>query len=43
MKKVGFNINKTNDSIYVLLPRSSEYTLLTEEIYENILRGKYPF
>ena len=43
MKKVGFNISKTNDPVYVLLPRSSGYTILTEEIYENILQGKYRF
>ncbi len=43
MKKVGFNIGKINDPVYVLLPRSSEYTLLTEEIYESILHGKYRF
>jgi len=43
MKKIGFNINKIKDSVYILLPRNSEYTLLTEEIYENILQGKYRF
>jgi len=43
MKKIGFNIKKTNDPIYVYLPRSTKYTLLTEKIYENILEGKYRF
>ena len=43
MKKIGFNIKKTNNPIYVYLPRSTKYTLLTEEIYENILNGKYRF
>ena len=43
MKKVGFDITKTKDPIYVLLPGSSEYTCLTEEIYNNILNGKYRF
>ena len=43
MKKVDFNITKTDDPIYVLLPQSSEYTLITEEIYKNIINGKYRF
>ena len=41
MKKAGFDITKTNNPIYVLLPRSSGYTLLTEEIYNKI--GQYRF
>ncbi|MFW9880786.1 MAG: AMP-binding protein [Candidatus Thorarchaeota archaeon] len=43
MKKVGFNIRKTEDPIYVLLPNTSEYTLLTEEIHSNIMNEKYRF
>jgi citronellyl-CoA synthetase len=43
MKKIGFNIKKTNNPIYVYLPGSSKYTLLTEDIFENILEGKYRF
>ncbi|MFW9824360.1 MAG: long-chain-acyl-CoA synthetase, partial [Candidatus Thorarchaeota archaeon] len=43
MKKVGFNIKKTNDPIYVLLPRKTDYILLTEEIYSNIMSKKYRF
>ncbi len=43
MKKVGFDITETNDPIYVLLPKSSEYTLLTDEIYNEINLGKYRF
>jgi len=43
MKKIGFNIKKTNNPIYVYLPRSTKYTLLTEAIYENILNRKYSF
>ena len=43
MKKVGFDITKTKDPIYVLLPKSSEYTLLTDEIYNDINLGKYRF
>ncbi len=43
MKKVGFDIKKTNDPIHVLLPGSSEYVRLTKEIHDNILSGKYRF
>ncbi|MHA2324092.1 MAG: long-chain-acyl-CoA synthetase, partial [Promethearchaeota archaeon] len=43
MKKIGFDIKKTNDPIYVLLPDSSEYTLLTEEIHSSIMNEKYRF
>ena len=43
MKKVGFDITETNDPIYVLLPKSSEYTLLTDEIYNELNLGKYRF
>ena len=43
MKKIGFNIKKTNNPIYVYLPGTHKYTLLTERIYENILNGKYRF
>lgn len=43
MKKDGFNINKTVDPIYVLLPGSSEYTLLTEKIYSDIIKEEYRF
>jgi citronellyl-CoA synthetase len=42
-KKIGFDINKTSDPVYVLLPRSRNYTLLTPEIYERILQIKYRF
>lgn len=41
MKKVGFDINKTSDPVYVLLPESTNYTLLIQEIYKNILNSKY--
>ncbi len=42
-KKIGFDINKTSDPVYVLLPESPNYTLLTPEIYERILQIKYRF
>ena len=43
MKNVGYDISKTNDRIYVLLPGSLEYTLLTEKIYNNIIGKGYRF
>ncbi len=43
MKRIGFDISKTNDPIYVLLLHSSEYIFLTEEIYKIIMNGKYRF
>ncbi|NVM55418.1 MAG: long-chain-acyl-CoA synthetase [Candidatus Helarchaeota archaeon] len=43
MKKAGYDLNKTRDLIYVLLPKSSGYTLLTEAIYDNIIKGRYRF
>ncbi len=43
MKRKGFNINETEDPIYVLLPKASEYTLLTETIYHEIMREKIRF
>ncbi|MFW9867963.1 MAG: long-chain-acyl-CoA synthetase [Candidatus Thorarchaeota archaeon] len=43
MKKIGFNIKKTDDPIYVLLPNSSDYTLLTEKIYSDIVNKNYRF
>ena len=45
LKNEGFNINinKLTDQIYVLLPDSSEYVLLTKEIYGGISDGKYRF
>jgi citronellyl-CoA synthetase len=42
-KKVGFNITKTNDPVYVLLPKTSNYTRISKEIYENLLNEKYKF
>jgi len=43
MKREGFDINQTKDTIYVYLPGSSGYTHMTEEIYNNINNGKYRF
>ena len=43
MKKIGFDITNTNDPIYVLLPKSSEYIPLIEKIYTDIINEKYRF
>ncbi len=43
LKQEGYNINEIEDPIYVLLPDTSEYKLLTEEIYSNIIIEKYRF
>ena len=43
LKKEGYNISEQNDSIFVLLPKSSDYVLLTKEIYQEISEGKHPF
>jgi citronellyl-CoA synthetase len=43
LKKEGFNLDKIEDSLYIMLPGKSEYVLLTREIYEDIKTGKYEF
>ncbi|MFX0028478.1 MAG: long-chain-acyl-CoA synthetase, partial [Candidatus Hermodarchaeota archaeon] len=43
MKKVGFDITKTKDPVYVLLPKSLTYTRLTEKIFTDIAEKKYRF
>jgi citronellyl-CoA synthetase len=43
LKKQGFDPAVVNDRLYVLLPEETEYRPLTNEIYNNILDGKYRF
>ena len=43
MKKVGFNITETEDPIYILLPKNSEYILLTDEVLNELNLRKYRF
>ena len=43
LKREGFDITRTSDPLYVLLPGESEFTTLTEEIYKNIGEGAYRF
>ena len=43
LKKEAFNLEEIEDSIYILLPNSSGYKLLTKEIYYGILNSNYNF
>ncbi len=43
LKKDGFDLEKIDDQMYVLLPNESEFTPLTQEIYENIQNRIYKF
>lgn len=40
LKKVGYNLDLTSDSIYFLHPSKSQYVLLTREIYQEILDNR---
>jgi len=43
LKKEGYDLTKLNDPIYVLLPNTSDYILLTKEVYTKILKAGYNF
>jgi citronellyl-CoA synthetase len=43
LKKEEYNLNEIEDDIFVLLPDNSEYVLLSKEIYNGILEGRYLF
>jgi citronellyl-CoA synthetase len=44
LKAEGFDPRRVNgEHLYVMLPGTNEYTLLTDEIHSNILAGKYRF
>ncbi len=43
LKNEGFDPQSVNDALYVLLPGEAAYRPLTQEIYKNILDGKYKF
>ncbi len=43
LKKEGFDLEKIDDPLYIMLPGESEYIPLTQKIYENILNGQYKF
>jgi citronellyl-CoA synthetase len=41
LKTEGYDIEKTEDAIYFLMPDTKTYTLITREIMDNISEGKY--
>jgi len=43
LKKEGFDLSQVSDPIYVCLPGTKEYAPLTEEVYQNIIKGDYRF
>ncbi|MHA2006321.1 MAG: long-chain-acyl-CoA synthetase [Promethearchaeota archaeon] len=43
LKKDGFDLEKIDDQMYVILPNESEFVPLTQEIYEDIQNRKYQF
>jgi len=43
LKQEGYNVNKIEDPLYIILPGSSKYIPLTNDIYEGIITGKYRY
>ena len=43
LKQEGYDVNKIDDPMYILLPKSSKYVPLTKEIYEGVMAGKYRY
>jgi len=43
LKKESFNLEEIENPLYILLPNSSGYEILTKEIYNGILNSKYSF
>ena len=43
LKNEAFNLEKIEEPIYILLPNSSGYELLTKEMYNGILSSNYNF
>jgi citronellyl-CoA synthetase len=43
LKKQGFDLEKIEDPLYIMLPGEFEYTPLTKSIYDNIQNQKYKF
>jgi acyl-CoA synthetase (AMP-forming)/AMP-acid ligase II len=43
MKNDGYDISKTSDLIYILIPGEEGYTLLAEKVYSIITNKKYRF
>ena len=43
LRQENIDIEKIQDSLYVMLPGESVYTPMTKDIYENIQKGQYKF
>ena len=43
LKDESYNLDKVADPLYILLPNSSGYELMTKEIYNGILNSRYNF
>ncbi len=43
LKNQGYDMSQVKEDIYVLLPGSEGYVALNNEIYQNIMAGKYKF
>ena len=43
LKKEAYNLKEIEDPLYILLPNSSGYEIMTKEIYNKILNSKYNF
>ncbi len=43
LKNEGYDLSQVKDEIYILLPGSEKYEKLNDDIYGNIMAGKYKF
>ncbi len=43
LKNQGYDLSKVREGMYVLLPGSEKYETLNDDIYRNIIAGKYKF
>lgn len=43
LKNEGYDLSQVKEEIYILLPGSEEYEKLNDDIYQNIIAGKYKF
>ena len=43
LKNEGYDLSQVKGEIYILLPGSEKYEKLNDDIYGNIIAGKYKF
>ena len=43
LKQEGYNVNKIEDPLYVILPGASKYVPLSKDIYERVIAGNYRY